>query len=299
MSRPKSKKTRRPAKGGAAKHKAKPLKKGVSAKASNWLHARARSVRHGHQPRTVAIAILSGMMSTVLLGLWLSGHLGDAYMSSVKFGENRLLDAGFGIDHIEVSGARNASVEEVRQVLRIEPGELVFAVDLEAARLRVESLGWVHQASVTRLLPNRISVVITERTPYAIWQYNQKFSIISAAGEQIETAEPSAYSSLPLIVGQGADQNAAKVLARFATYREFSGKVYSLTRISNRRWNVQFQSGSELYLPAEKWATTIESVASSEQIMAMLDLPGLVVDARIPGKLAVHRKRSDLADARS
>ncbi len=293
MSRPMARKQARkpagrPSKIVAARRVAKPSKKGVSSKATNWIHARARSVRHGHQPRTVALGIFSGLFSTILLGLWLSGYLGDTYGAGIRFAENRLLAVGFGVDHINVAGARRTSEAEVRKVLGVEKGELVFAIDLDAARARVESLGWVRQASVTRLLPNRISVVITERTPYAVWQSNQSFSIVNAAGARIEPTDTVSYAGLPLIVGKGAESEAAKLLSKFGTKRGLSGKVHSVIRVSERRWNVRFHSGSELYLPAANWQKTLDVVLADTDLVAILELPAILVDARISGEIAVR-----------
>jgi len=254
------------------------------------MYAKARSVRHGHRPRTIALGVFSGVLSTILLGLWLSGHLNDAYDAGLRYSENRLLASGFAVEHIDISGARHASEDEVRKALGVEPGELVFGVDLVAARARVKSLGWVREVSVTRLLPNRISVVITERTPYALWQYNQQFSIINVSGVAMQVTDPFAHLSLPLVVGKGAQLEAAKILAKFETQHELAIKVHSLIRVSERRWNIRFDSGSELYLPALGWEKTIDQIANSPDTLRLLDLPLVIVDARMAGQLAVRRK---------
>lgn len=284
-----SKKARRVAKPARVRRVTKTGKKRVSSKASNWLHARARSVRHGHSARTMMIGITSGLLSTVLLGLWLSGHLGDAYGAGISYGENRLLSAGFGVEHIDIDGARFSSENEVRQVLGVEKGELVFAVNLKAARARVESLGWVRKASVTRLLPNRIAVVITERTPFAVWQNQQKFNLISAQGVVIRAADLTLYNALPLIVGVGADEEANKILSYIGASSAFNQKIRSVIRVSDRRWNIQFHSGSKLYLPATQWETVLDQLLGNPELLEMLEMPLLIVDGRVLGQFVVRR----------
>jgi len=278
---------------------AKPMKKTVSSKTRNWLHAKARSVRYGHRPRTVIIGIVSGLFSTVLLGLWLSGHLNDVYRASQDYAQSRLLDAGFGVDHINIAGARFSSEAEVRKVLGVEKGELVFAVNLSAARARVESLGWVQKASVTRLLPNRISVVITERTPFAIWQNKQSFSLISAEGAKISSADPERYANLPVVVGPGAGAEAASLLSDLAMRREFSNRVRFVVRVSDRRWNLNFDSGAKLLLPATGWKQVLDELSRSESVMEMFDIPKVVVDARISGRISVRKKKRSLRTKRT
>jgi len=146
------------------------------------------------------------------------------------------------------------------------------------------------------LLPNRISVVITERTPYAVWQIDNQFRVISANGEFIKEANVSSFSSLPLIVGEGAEFEASKLLSKLSEGRVFAGKVQSVIRISNRRWNVRFRSGSTLYLPAKNWDQTIAQIQLSPEIIAMLTLPKTIVDARISGQIAI-RQRSENSDS--
>jgi len=265
-------------------------KNAASTKASSWIHAKARSVRQRQRPRTIVIGIVSGFLSTVILGFWLSGHLGDAYAASAKFGESRLLAAGFGVDHIDVDGALHSSEGEVRKVLGIENGELVFAINLQHARLRVESLGWVKKASVTRLLPNRIVVVITERTPFAVWQHRNEFSLINANGSLISRITGKEYTDLPRVIGDGASTEAIKLLTDLGTRKELVQKVRYVVRVSERRWNLIFFSGAELLLPAVGWSASLDQVEVSNDFMAMLNLPNVILDTRVVGKIAVREK---------
>ncbi len=266
----------------------RPVRKTVSSKARNWLHAKARSARLGHRPRTVFIGIVSGLFSTILLGLWLSGHLGDVYRVSQTYAQTQLLNAGFGVKHIDISGARLSSEAEVRKVLGVEKGELVFAVDLKAARERVESLGWVHKASVTRLLPDRIAVVISERTPFAVWQNQRRLSLISAEGARISTISKNQYSNLPFIVGAGAQKQAASLLSDLATRRKIANNVHSIIWISNRRWNINLHSGAQILLPASQWQQALDKLTRSDEMLKLLELPEVVVDARVAGRFSIR-----------
>ena len=265
-------------------------KNGASTKASSWIYSKARSVRQRQRPRTIVIGIVSGFLSTIILGFWLSGHLGDVYATSIKFGENRLLAAGFGIDHIDIDGAIYSSEGEVRKVLGIENGELVFAVNLQEARSRVESLGWVKKASVTRLLPNRIAVVITERTPFAVWQHRSEFSLINANGSLISRITAKEYTNLPRVIGDGASTEAITLLTDLGTRKELVQKVRYVVRVSGRRWNLIFFSGAELLLPATGWGSSLDQVVASSDFMAMLELPNVILDTRVVGRIAVSKK---------
>lgn len=278
----------RPKKASSARRKKGGVRKGVSAKATSWLHARARDVRH--RPRTIILGIMSGMVSTIILGLWLSGHLNDTVHASGRFADRNLLAMGFGVEHVDVTGTSRVDQSDVLRALALEKGEPIFRVDLKAARARVESLGWVRNAYVARLLPNRISVVVTERTPYARWQHGGKLELIGAQGNEIATIGPSVHTRLPLVVGPDANQAAAAMVSAVQGLKPFAGSVAAYVRVSNRRWDIQLQSGSEIKLPAKHAAQILSSIAAKPAFLQMLSLPDTVIDARVPGEVAVRRK---------
>lgn len=71
------------------------------------------------------------------------------------------------VDHVDVIGARHAARSDVQQVARVRSGTPLLLVDLGAVARRVEQLPWVEHASVTRDLPGRLRITVTERVPAA------------------------------------------------------------------------------------------------------------------------------------
>ncbi|MDR3415686.1 MAG: cell division protein FtsQ/DivIB [Nevskia sp.] len=59
--------------------------------------------------------------------------------------------------------------QQIAAAAAVEPGALLFDLDLEAVRSRVEALPWVAHARVTRIWPARLAVRVWERQPYALW----------------------------------------------------------------------------------------------------------------------------------
>jgi cell division protein FtsQ len=58
----------------------------------------------------------------------------------------------------------------------------VFFVPLDERKKQLEQIPWVQEATVMRLLPNRIAVTIHERTPVAFAQIGSRISLIDANG---------------------------------------------------------------------------------------------------------------------
>jgi cell division protein FtsQ len=85
-------------------------------------------------------------------------------------------------DAVEISGVKNASRAHVMEVAGADIGRNVFFVPLDERKKQLEQIPWVQEATVMRLLPNRIAVSIHERTPVAFAQIGSRISLIDANG---------------------------------------------------------------------------------------------------------------------
>lgn len=85
-------------------------------------------------------------------------------------------------DAVEISGVKNASRAHVMEVAGADIGRNVFFVPLDERKKQLELIPWVQEATVMRLLPNRIAVTIHERMPVAFAQIGSRISLIDANG---------------------------------------------------------------------------------------------------------------------
>jgi cell division protein FtsQ len=85
-------------------------------------------------------------------------------------------------DNIEVTGVANAPRAQVMDVARNDIGLNIFSVPLDLHKAKLEQIPWVESATVMRLLPNRVSVAIRERTPVAFVQMGSRISLIDSGG---------------------------------------------------------------------------------------------------------------------
>ena len=76
----------------------------------------------------------------------------------------------FQIAGVDVRGVRAVSDDEVRELAATFTGQNVFQADIGAAARRAMANPWVREVRIERRLPNRISMVFTEREPRAVLQ---------------------------------------------------------------------------------------------------------------------------------
>ena len=77
---------------------------------------------------------------------------------------------------------KNASRAHVMKVAGTNIGHNVFFIPLNERKKQLEQIPWVQEATVMRLLPNRVAVTIHERTPVAFAQIGSRISLIDANG---------------------------------------------------------------------------------------------------------------------
>ena len=89
-------------------------------------------------------------------------------------------------DQIEIAGNRFVPRDAIVEKFSADMGRSVVRISLGERRKALESLPWVEQAGVQRVLPNRIRVEITERTPVAFLRTANELSLVDAYGMILE-----------------------------------------------------------------------------------------------------------------
>lgn len=85
-------------------------------------------------------------------------------------------------EQIELAGNKIVGREALVNVFYNDRGKSVLTIPLAKRRGEIEQIGWVESASVQRILPNRIRVDITERTPIAFVRNGNEIALIDSHG---------------------------------------------------------------------------------------------------------------------
>jgi cell division protein FtsQ len=105
-------------------------------------------------------------------------------------------------DQIHIEGARYVARDAVAEKFSADLGRSVIRVPLEERRKAIESLPWVEQADVQRVLPNQIRVEITERAPVAFLRTPGVLSLIDSHGMILERPAQGVFH-FPVVSGIG------------------------------------------------------------------------------------------------
>jgi cell division protein FtsQ len=123
-------------------------------------------------------------------------------------------------EQIELSGNRIVSRESVLQAFLRDRSHSVVSVPLDARRSEIEQLPWVESATVQRILPNRLRVELTERTPIAFLRIGNELALVDAQGVILDRPEGEDLH-FPIVTGISEDLPRDQREKRMQIYQEF------------------------------------------------------------------------------
>ena len=207
-------------------------------------------------------------------------------------------------DDVVVAGNHFVSRDEVVGALGLPAsgtlthGPNIFRLSLDNERRGVETLPWVHSASVTRILPHGLYVNITERTPVAFARVGPKIFLIDGGGTLMDLPPKHRYS-YPVILGMNPGEPISTRLPRMKAYNELvdeldsGGAHYSKdlsevdvsdlddvkVRVNDPQGDVLVELGSSDYL--KRYRTYVSHVQEWRQQFQKLESVNLRYDNQV------------------
>jgi cell division protein FtsQ len=127
-------------------------------------------------------------------------------------------------EQIEFTGNHIVSREAVLQPFARDRNRSVLLIPLDARRSQLEELPWVESARVQRILPNRIRVQLTERTPIAFLSTGSELALIDAHGVILDRPQGDVLH-FPIVTGLPDSVPPAERAKRMQTYQDFLSDV--------------------------------------------------------------------------
>ena len=154
----------------------------------------------------------------------------------------------------------------------------------------MENVAWVRSSSLQRRLPNLLYIRLTERVPIAILQSKHKLYLVDNEGKILEYDGIGDFKNLPIIIGEGAEQEAAHLLSILEKFPQFKKQLVFAMWISKRRWNIKLNKGVLVKLPERNLtrALTILGEIADRNGFFKPDISAL--DLRLLDRVVISRK---------
>ena len=202
-------------------------------------------------------------------------------------------DAGFRVRSIDVRGIRRMDPRPVYELAADQKTTAMPLLDVTAIRDRLLEYGWVKDARVSRRFPDTLVIDIVEREPAALWQDEDRLTLIDREGVVLDRVPVAQMPDLPLLIGKGANEHAVALDALLSKAPALKAQLVSATWVGERRWDLSFQSGETVALPegAKTAETALTRFARVDKSSGLLGRGYLRFDLRIPGKMTVRLPR--------
>jgi cell division protein FtsQ len=243
---------------------------------------------HRHRRRLVRSAIIAVVVVGIAVpGVWLSllgGADTVARMTNDAFVATSRA-SGLAVHEIRLSGRRNADRNALMTAIGVARDTPIFAVDLERLQERIENLGWVEHARISRHLPDVVAIHIEERTPFARWQHDGRLVVIDREGVVITAHQPDLYRALPLVVGLDAASEAVVLIDMMASDPGLQARVAAAVRVGNRRWNLKLDNGVDVLLPEDATEAAWRRLGALHRQDKILERDINVIDLRVEDRV--------------
>lgn len=197
------------------------------------------------------------------------------------------LGMGYEIQEVWVSGLARSDRSQVLAAVGAVRGEPTFEFDAYRARERLLTLPWIADAVVSRSLPNRIDIGLTERRPLAIWQQDRRLAVIDDQGVVIPGVDPQTFGHLPILVGKGADEKAGAIMALMAEEPAIARRMTAAVFVAERRWDIRIDDRIDVRLPADTPRAALARLADLQQKQGLFDKDIVAIDLRLDDRLIV------------
>ena len=132
-----------------------------------------------------------------LAGAWIAYDLGHFLLASPDM-------ALIHPEQVALAGNHYVTRASVLEIFAEDRGKSVLRIPLDRRRIEIESIPWVEHATVRRVLPNRIDVDVSERTPVAFLRDGSGMALVDVHGVILERPLEGNFH-FPVVTGIGAD----------------------------------------------------------------------------------------------
>jgi cell division protein FtsQ len=195
---------------------------------------------------------------------------------------------GFRISEIALAGQHEVSRENILSLAGITGRSSLLFLDAARTRARLLTDPWIVDAIVLKLYPGRLRIGIKERKPFALWQKDGAVSLIATDGTVLEPYVPARFSTLPLLVGRGADHAGRAFLDMVKRHPAIARLVEASVLVADRRWSLHLKGGIEVLLPENDPEQALQILAELNRSKKLLSRDIAAIDLRLAGRVTVR-----------
>lgn len=238
------------------------------------------------------LGLLGAVLVLAAAIILVTGDRPEKIATAIRAGFDTQTSAmGFKVKSVQVQGTSGMAQADVVAATGLYQDQPILTLDLKALQAKVEAVGWVKSAKVVRLLPDMLVIAVVERQRLAVWQNQGQTKVVDVEGKVIQEANPANFSTLPLVVGVGANEAAPAIMPMVLSRPRLVSRMEALVRVDQRRWDLRLKDGGLIQLPAVGEDSALIQLDQIDQKSRILDLGYERIDLRNPDIVAVRPRQ--------
>ena len=185
------------------------------------------------------------------------------------------------VSKVEVHGTDQVSSAEITAAAQVPTGEALARVDLDAIRMRVESLEGVASADVTRSWPDAVRIDVTERQAVAVVRIGGSLRGLDADGVVFRTYRRVPVGLPEITTGSGTSADALAEAASVVTSLapEIAAKVDHVDVRTIDQISLVLRDGDTV-----RWGSSDDYDQKAEVLDVLLRRPARIYDVSVPSR---------------
>jgi cell division protein FtsQ len=235
------------------------------------------------------------LLASVGYGAIRGGHAPEIVTNVQDLCDDAANAAGFRISEVALTGARELTRERVLAIAGVTGHSSLLFLDAAQTRARLVASPWIAEATVLKLYPGRLRIEVKERKAFALWQKDGNLYLIAKDGTVLDEKVRPEFASLPLLVGKGAEQRAADLLALIARYPAVARQLKASVLVAERRWDLYLKDKIVVSLPELEPEQALLRLMDLDHEKRLLSKDIAAVDLRLTDRIAVRLSDSAAA----
>jgi cell division protein FtsQ len=183
----------------------------------------------------------------------------------------------FALREVTVSGHEAAADVELVRLAGLALGQNLVAMDVAAMERAISTHPWVKAVTVTRHLPDRVSIEVTEHRAVALLSFGELY-VVNEAGRPFKRLKAGDEFDLPLITGLDRDafvdgraeedvRGALEVADAWAAHEDLEKEPLSEIHLSDEGVTAVTQRGLEVRLGSGDVAAKLARLARVQKAL--------------------------------
>lgn len=243
-------------------------------------------VAHPRVPKYFGVIFTVGLFTTSLLGgVYYGNHMPTIKNTMVDLRDDIANSLGYDIRTLQIVGGTFIKEAEIREIMGVSPHKSLMFFDIEEAKAKLIQEPWIADVKLTKNFPHVLQIVLTERKPVALWQFEGKVSVIAPDGKILLHHIRPEFKNLPLLVGKSADSEAKSITDVLEIYPALKDNLRAAVLVSERSWRLILKNGLEIKLPEKDYGEALARLMQKEFLLTR-DLES--IDLRLADRMTLR-----------